>query len=132
MSHRYASELIRKAEEFLELAKLSLERGYYDLSVFNAHQAIELHLKGTLLKVVGTFPRSHDLVELVEVLSEGCEEIRRLLEERLEKLEHLTDAYFSTRYAPRRFRRDLAESFVKLASEVMEAAESCEEEDKKG
>ncbi len=127
MSYRYASEFLRKAKEFLDLAELSLDKGYYDLAVFNAHQATELFLKGILLKVLGTFPRTHDLVELIEVLSEECEEARCLLKERMERLEHLTDAYFTTSYVPRKFRRDLAELFVNLASEVMDFVGSCEE-----
>ncbi len=81
--------------------------------------------------MVGTYPRTHDLMELLgDWLSEKCDLISKLLNERGEKIEHLTDAYFSSRYGERNFRRELAISFVELAREVIRVASLCEEEDR--
>ncbi len=133
MSWRESDNLKRRGRAFLELAEYSLSRGFYDMAVFHAHQAVELFVKGVLLDVIGTYPRTHDLMELLdEWLSERCELVSKLLDERGEKIEHLTDAYFSSRYGGRNFRRELASSFVELAREVLRVASLCEEEGEEG
>ena len=133
MSRRESENLRRRGRAFLELAEYSLSRGFHDMAVFHAHQAVELFVKGVLLEVVGTYPRTHDLMELLDDwLSEKCDRISKLLDERGERIEHLTDAYFSSRYGERNFRRELASSFVELAREVLRVVSLCEEEDREG
>ncbi len=65
MSYRESENLKRRGRAFLELAEYSLSRGFHDKAVFHVHQAIELFVKGVLLEVVGTYPRTHDLMELL-------------------------------------------------------------------
>ncbi len=74
MGSREISEALkRRGEDFLRSARYNLSVGAYDLSVFDAHQAAELYLKGVLLTLVGTYPRTHDLTELVEDwMAEAC------------------------------------------------------------
>ncbi len=133
LSYRESENLKRRGRASLELAEYSLSRGFHDMAVFHAHQAIELFVKGVLLKLVGTYPRTHDLMELLDDwLSEKCDLISKLLDERGERIDHLTDAYFSSRYSERSFRRELASSFIELAREVLRVASLCEEEDREG
>ncbi len=128
MSFREYENLKKRGKSFLELAKYSLSRGFYELAVFNSHQAAELFTKGVLLKVVGTYPRTHDLLELLEWLSERCDRMAQLLAEKGDRIEHLTDAYFSSRYGEREFRETLARSFVRLVEEVLTVESLCEED----
>ncbi len=126
--------LRRRGKEFLRSAKYNLSEGAFDLAVFDAHQAAELYLKGTLLSLVGTYPRTHDLIELVEGwLAEACgEAVGEFLSDWGERLDHLTDAYFSSRYAVRTFGRRHAETFIRVAEEVISLAERCEGEASEG
>ncbi len=131
MSHRESENLKRRGRAFLELAEYSLSKGFHDMAVFHAHQAIELFVKGVLLEVVGTYPRTHDLMELLDDwLSEKCKLVSKLLDEKGGRIEHLTDAYFSSRYGERYFKRELASSFIELAKEVLKVASLCEEENR--
>jgi len=127
-SHDVAQTLKRRGEEFLRSAKYNMSVGAFDLAVFDAHQAAELYLKGVLLSLLGTYPRTHDLTELVEDwLAETCgEAVAEFLAEWGERLDHLTDAYFSSRYAVRTFKRRHAEVFIRTAEEVIELAKGCE------
>ncbi len=61
--------LVERARGFLELARLSLERGLVDLAVFNAEQAAQLRLKATLLRLQGSYPRVHSLRYLLSSVS---------------------------------------------------------------
>ncbi|OYT38455.1 MAG: DNA-binding protein [Desulfurococcales archaeon ex4484_58] len=60
------SEWFIKAEGFLEEAHDDLERGRYWLVCFHMQQAVELYLKGFLVKTIGSYPFTHSLVELLE------------------------------------------------------------------
>lgn len=83
MSHRESENLKRRGRAFLELGEYSLSRGFHDVAVFHAHQAVEPFVKGVLLEVVGTYPRTHDLMELLDdLLSEKCGLISKLLDEK--------------------------------------------------
>jgi len=128
-SREVAEALKRRGEDFLRSARYNLSVGAYDLAVFDSHQAAELYLKGSLLNLVGTYPRTHDLTEFVEDwMAEACEEVvEEFLAEWGERLDHLTDAYFSSRYALRSFKRRHAEVFIRVAEEVIELAKRCEE-----
>ncbi len=129
-----AQLLCRRGEDFLRSAKYNLSVGAYDLAVFSAHQAAELYLKGTLLEVVGTYPRTHDLVELVEDwLMEACgEPVAEFMARFRDRLDHLTDAYFSSRYGVRRFKQSHALKFIGVAEEVIGLAKRCKSKAREG
>ena len=61
-------EWLMKAYEFLDEAKDDYRRGRYWLACFHAQQFAELALKGLLVKLVGSYPFTHSLVELLEAL----------------------------------------------------------------
>ncbi len=133
-SQEVAEALKKRGEDFLRSARYNLSVGAYELSVFDAHQAAELYLKGALLTLVGTYPRTHDLTELLEDwMAEACgEPVEEFLSAWGDRLDHLTDAYFSSRYAVRTFKRRHAEAFIRVAEEVIGLAKRCEGEASKG
>ncbi len=61
-------EWLEKARVFLDEARDDLERGRYWLACFHAQQFAELALKAVLLKLVGSYPFTQSLTELLEAL----------------------------------------------------------------
>ena len=61
-------EWLEKAYVFLEEARDDLGRGRYWLACFHAQQFAELALKALLVKLVGSYPFTHSLVELLEAI----------------------------------------------------------------
>ena len=57
--------LKNKAEKFMEMADVAIEKGHYDLASLNLEQAAQLFLKYTIGIYVGDFPRTHDIEELL-------------------------------------------------------------------
>lgn len=116
--------LKRRASLFLELARYSLERGFYDMAAFNAEQAAQLHLKATLLELIGDFPRTHSILlllgELKRVNEKDVEDFIRRNKRRLHVLE---DAYLTSRYFYKFFDREDAEDLIAAAEEVVSLCE---------
>ncbi len=61
-------EWLDKARGFLEEARDDIKRGRYWLPCFHAQQYAELALKAALAKLVGSYPFTHSLVELLEAI----------------------------------------------------------------
>ena len=57
-----------KARRFFNSAELNFKNGLYDIASFSAHQAVEMLLKGLIVKKTGSKPFTHSLVELYEIL----------------------------------------------------------------
>lgn len=116
--------LKRRASLFLELARYSLERGFYDMTAFNAEQAAQLYLKATLLELIGDFPRTHSILlllgELKRVNEKDVEDFIRRNKRRLHILE---DAYLTSRYFYKFFDREDAEDLIAAAEEVVSLCE---------
>ena len=97
----------------------AFERGDYDWSVFLLEQALQLLVKYFLAIKIGYFPRTHSLSLLLEEAGQIDGEFLRFLEENRDALAFLEDAYISSRYLPRRYRREELEGkfglFEKLA-----------------
>lgn len=114
-------EILRKrAHMFLESSKDLLERGFYDLVVFNLEQYCRLILRYRLLIEIGKYPRTYSLIELVKALSEIKPKVRVLLEkeEYLTMLRILEDAYVAARYLPRMYMEDEAKAVFRFVIEV--------------
>ena len=62
--------LLRRARWFLEEAEEALGRGRFDLACFLAEQAAQLRLEAALLKLLGNYPRLHQLRPLLGVLAD--------------------------------------------------------------
>jgi HEPN domain-containing protein len=116
--------LLRRSERFMETADYQLKRGFYDLAVFSLEQALQLFLKAKLLANGVDYPRTHSVRALLEVLMEVAQEersaIKHILDTYLMDLGVLEDAYITSRYVMRDFRREEAERLARVVREVME------------
>ena len=103
----------------LKSAKHSLRSKDYYLSAFMCQQAAEKILKSLYLKKYGELRKIHDLAYFAKKLN--------LSEDLIEKCEELTKAYVETRYPDlgsgkipaKKFSKDDAKNFLKIASEVL-------------
>ena len=59
--------LIKRAKNFLEIAKDRLNKEDWDLTCFNIEQAVQLYLKATILEISGDLPRIHSIRHLVSI-----------------------------------------------------------------
>lgn len=116
--------LLRRSERFMETADYQLKRGFYDLAVFSLEQALQLFLKAKLLANGVDYPRTPSVRALLEVLMEVAQEersaIKHILDTYLMDLGVLEDAYITSRYVMRDFRREEAERLARVVREVME------------
>ena len=112
MSGERAALMKRRARTFLEMAKLLVERGEYDVAAFALEQAAQLRIKSLLLRLFGEAPRIHSVRELLGVLSARleeagfpglAEEVRRYAADNRGLLWLLEDAYTTVRYGVRKY-----------------------------
>ena len=120
MSLEEAEVLRERAKMFLENAEDLVEKGFYDLAVFNLEQYCQLMLKYKLLVKTGSYPRTHSLTRLVEYLSALDSRVNELIEreENLIMLTKLEDAYIGARYLPRRYREPEVKALYRFVVEV--------------
>ena len=114
-----------RAYEFLETAKFHIEKQYYSLATFSLEQALQLFLKSRLLFNGVDYPKTHSVVRLLEILKEvtASDECRRLLEDYVNRyvleLGLLEDAYITSRYMVRVYRREEVEKMFKAVEEII-------------
>jgi HEPN domain-containing protein len=86
---------LERSERHLGAAKVALEAGYFEHSIFWAQQALEVLLKALLIErsPAGRARRTHDLVSLAEELS------LNLSLQQFDFLRDLGEQYSPTRYA---------------------------------
>jgi len=58
-----------RALEFLNLSKELSEGGLEDISSFHVHQACQLRLKASILRIRGDIPRIRGIRELIGILA---------------------------------------------------------------
>ena len=94
--------LKERALQFLEMSKAAAERGFYELALFHAEQALQLCTKYLIYKL-GDFPKTHllrDLLdEVLELYGAVCN-LDDLLRRRSAVLALLEHAYMTSRYPP--------------------------------
>ncbi len=118
--------LLTRSRQFLETAEHQYERGFYDLAAFSLEQALQLYLKAKLLEYGVDYPRTHSVRRLLELLSEVLpseawrNNVNALTEEYLLELGMLEDAYITSRYVLREFRREEVERLMTAVKRVME------------
>lgn len=112
--------LRERAKMFLENAENLIDRGVYDLAVFNLEQYCQLILKYRLLVKTGSYPRTRSLTRLIEYLSTLEPDVKILIEreENLIMLTKLEDAYIGARYLPRRYSELEAKALHRFVIEV--------------
>ena len=120
MGKREVEFLRRRALEFLEAAQDDLRAGRTDLAAFHAEQALQLALKYLLARDFGSYPHTHDLRALFELIREHTPEIWDFYTENKYAIEIMIDAYIGARYLPREYRRDIVEHLVVVAKTFVE------------
>ena len=121
-----SSELITKAKRYLELAKISLEKGYYCEVCFLSSLASELYLKGVSVALTGGFPTVHDLRAILNHIRvvTGNSAIDNFVKENRSKLKSLSDEYLISRYNMGiSYDKEDAEECLNIAVEVINFGE---------
>ncbi|MEM1986636.1 MAG: HEPN domain-containing protein [Nitrososphaeria archaeon] len=115
-------ELLKKELSFLRNAKNDYEQNDYDLVLFHIEHFIQLYTKYLLYKKIGGYPKTHSIIRLLKDLAKVYEskELETLLDQNLEGLYLLEEAYVSSRYLPREYDRDIADRILKLGEEILE------------
>ncbi len=103
--------LLRRSEEFHETALMQIDKGFLGLAAVSLEQSLQLFLKAKLLESGVDYPRTHSVRRLLELLAEVMSEplaqrINRLIDDYSLELALLEDAYITSRYLPREFRKD--------------------------
>ncbi|BAK54654.1 HEPN domain-containing protein [Sulfurisphaera tokodaii] len=97
-----ANDLMIKAQRYMELAKLALEKGFYSEVCFLSSLAAELYIKGVSLAITGGFPTVHDLREILNYIRINRKSestiIDEFIRENREELRLLSNEYLVSRY----------------------------------
>ena len=114
--------LKRRALSFLRNARSSFELGEYDIALFNMEQFIQLYSKYLLYRRIGDYPKTHSIIRLLKDISKvyDAKEVENFIEDNLEGLYLLEEAYISSRYLPREYDMDIAAKLLKLSEKALE------------
>jgi HEPN domain-containing protein len=114
MAKKEIEFLKERSRKFFLNALHLFRKGDYDICAFNLEQSCQLYLKYLIAKKIGDWPKTHYIQELVKRLSEVYErpEINNYLLENEIFFDDLTDAYFTSRYLPKTFNRNLAKKMI--------------------
>jgi HEPN domain-containing protein len=99
--------LKERAVQFLETSKAAAERGFYELALFHAEQALQLYTKYLICKL-GDFPKTHlrDLLDKVLELHGAVCNLDDFLRRPSAVLALPEHAYKTSRYLPSRARSE--------------------------
>ncbi|BCU69978.1 HEPN domain-containing protein [Stygiolobus caldivivus] len=113
--------LKRNALDFLDYAKLLLNDGKYNLAMFSLEQALQLGLKYYLSSLTGSFPKTHDVVELLKKVVEltNNAKLSQVLSSEIPTLDLLKQAYIASRYLPVDYDKGAVERALKLVEAVL-------------
>ncbi|MEM2926581.1 MAG: HEPN domain-containing protein [Candidatus Bathyarchaeia archaeon] len=115
-------ELLKKrALSFFRNAQSDYEHGEYDLVLFHVEQSIQLYSKYLLYRRIGDYPNTHSIIKLLKdvVKVYAYEELNRFMNNNLEALYLLEEAYISSRYLPREYDLDIAARILKLGENIL-------------
>lgn len=126
-SVRKESEFLKKrAQEFWERAREDLEKGRYNLSVFDVEQAVQLWLKYLIFQKAGDFPKTHYLDSLIKNLAEiyNLPKLTEYYSSHTLEFKSLEDAYLTSRYFPKDLSESEAKKFLEFASLFLKTLEN--------
>ncbi len=120
--------LLRRSTMFLEEAREAYRAKRYDVAVFLAEQALQLYLKAQLLRVLGDYPRTHSIRQLLTLLSkslgrEAEERVARFIREERPRLSELEDVYVASRYMLRTYTEEDAKDILFTVERVIRFVE---------
>jgi HEPN domain-containing protein len=115
-----AKKFVERARGFYEDAVNDFKSGRFDLAIFHLEQVAQFLIKAKLLEIYGDFPRIHSIKDLLTLLGERFkkEEIKAFLEENLEGISLLSDAYITARYYFRDFSKEEVERSFELIKKL--------------
>ncbi|AEA46807.1 HEPN domain-containing protein [Archaeoglobus veneficus] len=117
-------EILRdRAEKFLRNGEYLLHSGVFDLAAFNIQQFVELYLKYKLFLLAGDYPKTHSIKKLLKEIGKitgKLEKIRAFMEENIDGISNLENAYITSRYIPSEFERKEVENMLDLAKRIRE------------
>jgi len=125
MTHRDEVEyLLKRSGEFQDTAQYQTDSGFYNLAAFSLEQSLQLFLKAKLLENGVDYPRPHSVRILIEMLDKVIEEKHKIItknfiDKYLLELGMLEDAYISSRYIIREFRKKEVEKLKKAVEAVI-------------
>ncbi len=113
--------LLERSNRFLEQSIECLNKGYYDLAIFHADQALQLFLKAVLLKITGFYPEVHKIRELLGILYNITrrEEIEDVVKKYRDVLVKIENAYTESRYGLVEYTKDTAEKVIDVTINVI-------------
>ena len=116
--------LLRRSRMMIEEAREALEKGRYDVAVFLAEQGLQLYLKAQLYRVLGDYPRTPSVRQLLALLARalgpGAESrVRRFSREKRPFLSELEDVYIAARYMLRVYTEEDARDIIGFVEEVI-------------
>jgi HEPN domain-containing protein len=120
--HNKEVEILKKrAVEFLAQSKLAIEKGHNDSASFLADQAVQLYLKSCLLQVVGDYPRTHGIRNLIDELLQSTHSMKvsEFTKENRAGISSLEDACIMARYTMKEYDEETSSDAVKLAEQIM-------------
>lgn len=115
---------MRRSKEFYETALMQIDKGFLGLAALSLEQSLQLFLKAKLLENGLDYPRTRSIRRLLELLAEVIgmplsQRINQLIDKYSLELALLEDAYITSRYIPRDFRKDDVLKLKKAVEEVM-------------
>jgi HEPN domain-containing protein len=121
LSSKEAESLRKRADEYLQTYEFHMSNRIYALAMFDLEQALQLHVKASLLEGGIAYPRTHSIRRLLEILADvrKDEELKNIVKEYAVELRLLEEAYISSRYAVTDFREDEVLRVKKAFDEVL-------------
>jgi HEPN domain-containing protein len=112
--------LKNNALDFLNYAKLLLRDGRYNLALFSLEQALQLGLKYYISKLTGSFPKTHDIVDLLKRIIELTEnkKLKEALNAEISTLDLLKQAYIASRYLPTNYDKEAVEKALNVVEAI--------------
>lgn len=136
MSGERVDTIKERAAAFLGLARELVDRGRLDIASFNVHQACQLRVKASVLRLLGEMPRIHSIRELLGVLAKVLEELDyveasgRVVDFARGNREILIDiesAYTESRYGLCAATRRSVDMMIRVAEDLFSLLEEVEE-----
>ncbi|WP_225905728.1 HEPN domain-containing protein [Stygiolobus caldivivus] len=116
-----ADHLKVNAVDFLKNAEENLDKGRYNLAMFNLEQALRLSLKYTLYQLTGSYEKTHDIKRLLRevVMLTNNKDLEDILRREHVVIDLLEQAYIASRYLPYNYDKDTVEKAMQVVKGVL-------------
>ena len=121
MSLEDVNVLKERAIKFLKNAERLFDEKVYDIAAFNVQQFVELYLKYKLFIFAGEYPKTHSIKRLIKELGKFAkkeQEVYNFLEDNIDRISNLENAYITARYLPTEFEKKEVENMIDVAKKI--------------